>query len=312
MPTKIDLITGFLGAGKTTFILKYCEYLKRAGESFVIIENEFGSAGVDVSILTNQNIDVTELSGGCICCSLKVDFVYTLINLAKKYDRIIVEPSGIFTLEDFYEVALSPEVLECCEIGTVVTIVDEDNLIDMNDDDKNVFISQMHSTGAIIASKTNADKSLDFINNVTSLMSNLLGSEWSLAKDKGHFFVDDWNTFTDNTFKLIQSCTPTAFSSTITNINHALIFQSSTFYPDKSFSVEYLNTVIPLLFDSEYGTVLRVKGYLLSDNGSTILVNCTKSTINLTVANGNTQTQYQSMLNIIGRNLNRKLIKSVF
>lgn len=315
--TQIDLVTGFLGAGKTTFILKYCDYLKRQGKSFAIVENEFAQnvagSGIDVSILKNQGIDVVELSGGCICCSLKIDFVYALINLSKKYDHIIVEPSGIFTLEDFYEAAFAPEVQACCEIGTVVTIVDEQNLLNMNDDDKNVFISQMHSTGAVIASKTNADNEEYFISSVSNLMDDLLGYRWELSSDAKSFFVLDWNDLTDEIFKKIQKCTPQEIHTAKTPINHAMIFQSTTLYPNKAFDLYVFKNTMRQIFTDDYGNVLRVKGYIKDLSGNNVLINCTKTTYNLTTIDKSQMDTSESIptINIIGRNLNRKAINAL-
>lgn len=72
--TKVDLVTGFLGTGKTTFIKKYADYFIRKGEKIGIIENEFGGVAVDSILLKDQGCDVSQLSGGCMCCSGKADF----------------------------------------------------------------------------------------------------------------------------------------------------------------------------------------------------------------------------------------------
>ena len=97
----VDLITGFLGAGKTTFLQKYTDYLARQGIRFAVVENEFGAAGVDTAALQagGQPPAVYELTGGCICCTLKQSFHEMLSGLAGRYARILVEPSGLFNLD---------------------------------------------------------------------------------------------------------------------------------------------------------------------------------------------------------------------
>lgn len=99
--TKVDLVTGFLGAGKTTLIARYGDWLNQKGVRFAVIENEFGAAGVDTAILSERFGNVQELAGGCICCTLKVGFHALLTQLAGQCDRVIVEPSGLFSMDAF-------------------------------------------------------------------------------------------------------------------------------------------------------------------------------------------------------------------
>ena len=99
--TKIDIISGFLGAGKTTLIKKLInEGFK--GEKLVLIENEFGEIGIDGGFLSDAGIEVTEMNSGCICCSLVGDFSKALVQVLETYhpDRIIIEPSGVGKLSD--------------------------------------------------------------------------------------------------------------------------------------------------------------------------------------------------------------------
>ena len=99
--TKIEIVSGFLGAGKTTLIKKL---LKEAfaGEKLVLIENEFGEIGVDGGFLKEAGIEITEMNSGCICCSLVGDFGTALKEVLEKYspDRVIIEPSGVGKLSD--------------------------------------------------------------------------------------------------------------------------------------------------------------------------------------------------------------------
>ena len=99
--TKVDIISGFLGAGKTTLIAKL---LKEglAGEQVVLIENEFGEIGIDGGFLKESGVEIREMNSGCICCSLVGDFGTSLKEVVEKYhpDRIIIEPSGVGKLSD--------------------------------------------------------------------------------------------------------------------------------------------------------------------------------------------------------------------
>ena len=99
--TKVDIISGFLGAGKTTFIKKLIEEVF-AGEQLVLIENEFGEIGIDGGFLQDAGVEITEMNSGCICCTLVGDFSKALKEVLEKYhpDRIIIEPSGVGKLSD--------------------------------------------------------------------------------------------------------------------------------------------------------------------------------------------------------------------
>ena len=94
--TKIDIISGFLGAGKTTFIKKMIEEAF-VGEKLVLIENEFGEVGIDGGFLKDSGIEITEMNSGCICCTLVGDFSKALQKVLVDYtpDRVIIEPSGV-------------------------------------------------------------------------------------------------------------------------------------------------------------------------------------------------------------------------
>lgn len=99
--TKIDIISGFLGAGKTTLIKKLIAEAYK-GEKVVLIENEFGEIGIDGGFMKDAGIEVTEMNSGCICCSLVGDFAEALKKVLDEYapDRIVIEPSGVGKLSD--------------------------------------------------------------------------------------------------------------------------------------------------------------------------------------------------------------------
>ena len=116
--TKIDIFSGFLGAGKTTLIKKLIKEAY-AGEKVVLIENEFGEIGIDGGFLADAGIEITEMNSGCICCSLVGDFSKALVKVIEEYnpDRIIIEPSGVGKLSDVIRAAKTAEehgaVLNC-------------------------------------------------------------------------------------------------------------------------------------------------------------------------------------------------------
>ena len=122
--TKIDIISGFLGAGKTTFIKKMLDEVF-AGEKIVLIENEFGEVGIDGGFLKDSGIEITEMNSGCICCSLVGDFGKNLHEVIDKYhpDRILIEPSGVGKLSDVMKSVIDVEKEEDVKLNGLITVV---------------------------------------------------------------------------------------------------------------------------------------------------------------------------------------------
>lgn len=122
--TKIDIISGFLGAGKTTFIKKMIDEAFK-GEQIVLIENEFGEVGIDGGFLKDTGIQITEMNSGCICCSLVGDFGKNLNEVITKYhpDRILIEPSGVGKLSDVMKSVIDIEKEQPVKLNALVTVV---------------------------------------------------------------------------------------------------------------------------------------------------------------------------------------------
>lgn len=125
MAVKIDIFSGFLGAGKTTLIKKFLEEAFK-GEKIALIENEFGTVGIDGKIMKSYDLQITELNAGCICCSIAGDFTQGLKEVLKQYkpDRILIEPSGVSKLSDVIK-GCSPFFREgIVELDLCITVVD--------------------------------------------------------------------------------------------------------------------------------------------------------------------------------------------
>ena len=122
--TKIDIISGFLGAGKTTFIKKMINEAFQ-GEQIVLIENEFGEVGIDGGFLKDAGIEITEMNSGCICCSLVGDFGKNLNEVITRYhpDRILIEPSGVGKLSDVMKSVIDIEKEQDVKLNALVTVV---------------------------------------------------------------------------------------------------------------------------------------------------------------------------------------------
>ncbi len=153
--TKIDIISGFLGAGKTTLIKKLLsEALK--GTKVVLIENEFGEIGVDGGFLKDSGIEIREMNSGCICCSLVGDFTTSLEEVITKYspERILIEPSGVGKLSDVQRAVHEAAEKSGVEAGSSVVVVDASKCRIYMKNFGEFFINQIEYAGTIVLSRT--------------------------------------------------------------------------------------------------------------------------------------------------------------
>ena len=157
--TKIDIFSGFLGAGKTTLIQKL---LKEAytGEQVVLIENEFGEIGIDGGFLKEAGIEIREMNSGCICCSLVGDFGEALKEVIGKYspDRIIIEPSGVGKLSDVIKAVQKVEDSVDIKLNSFTTLVDVTKCKMYMKNFGEFFSNQIEYAGTVILSRTDTEK----------------------------------------------------------------------------------------------------------------------------------------------------------
>ena len=153
--TKIDVVSGFLGAGKTTLIKKL---LKEAlnGEKVVLIENEFGEIGVDGGFLKEAGIEIKEMNSGCICCSLVGDFGTSLKEVMSTYtpERILIEPSGVGKLSDVVKAVADANLGNDVILNSTVAVVDASKAKMYIKNFGEFFVNQIEHAGTIILSRT--------------------------------------------------------------------------------------------------------------------------------------------------------------
>ena len=153
--TKIDIVSGFLGAGKTTLIKKLlAEAL--SGTQTVLIENEFGEIGIDGGFLKDAGIEIREMNSGCICCSLVGDFGEALKEVLNQYhpDRIIIEPSGVGKLSDVMKAVNDAMADQDVELNSAVAVVDAKKAKMYAKNFGEFFINQIEHAGTVVLSKT--------------------------------------------------------------------------------------------------------------------------------------------------------------
>ena len=170
--SKVDIISGFLGAGKTTLIKKLIQDCL-SNEKVVLIENEFGEIGIDGSFLKDAGIEITEMNSGCICCSLVGDFSEALKKVVHEYhpDRIIIEPSGVGKLSDVIQAVIDVHDSEL-ELNSFVAVIDVKKCKSYSLNFGEFFNNQIEYASTIILSRTQ-DMSLDKIQDVINLIKQL-------------------------------------------------------------------------------------------------------------------------------------------
>ncbi|MCR4787198.1 MAG: GTP-binding protein [Lachnospiraceae bacterium] len=153
--TKIDIFSGFLGAGKTTLIKKLLKECL-AGEQVVLIENEFGEIGVDGGFLKESGIEIKEMNSGCICCSLVGDFGTSLKEVLEKYhpDRILIEPSGVGKLSDVMKAVQNTIDEQEVVLNSAVAVVDASKAKMYIKNFGEFFVNQIAHAGTIVLSRT--------------------------------------------------------------------------------------------------------------------------------------------------------------
>ena len=273
---NIDLITGFLGAGKTTFIRKYAAYLDSIGVSYAVIENEYGTNGVDSRILQADGITTDELFGGCICCTLKVGFHDMLLSLSDKVDRIIVEPSGVYDISQFFAVMSSTELKKKASIGNIICIVDPTGLNKLDKLSVEILKRQVISAGAVIFSMED-DRSY------LTLLKSVLGVDGNYIK------YNDYNKLYSCGYKNVELNA---------EISHSAEYLSATVKPLACDNIE--QKISELFSTDNIGRILRVKGFW---NG--YLVNAIDGHIEIIKCDG------EDGLNVIGIGISRKKILEV-
>ena len=187
--TKIDIISGFLGAGKTTLIKKL---IKEAlgGEKVVLIENEFGEIGIDGGFLKEAGIEITEMNSGCICCTLVGDFGAALKDVITKYspDRIIIEPSGVGKLSDVIKaVADVKKDFEDVELNSFITVADAGKTTMYMKNFGEFFNDQIENANTIVLSRTAKTPESKLEKAVAAIKEH---------NDKAVIITTDWDSLT--------------------------------------------------------------------------------------------------------------------
>lgn len=297
--TKVELVTGFLGAGKTTFIQKYLSRCPQ-NERTVVIENEFGRAGMDASILERKDVAVRQLAGGCICCGQKVNFHDLLLSLSQEYDRILIEPSGIYTLEDFYDIMESPAVNQVCTIDNILMIVDPMQLTNLDTESEKVIYSQLSGAGRIVVSKVDMEN-LNPAETINRLQNILDRHGNHQRKVQNYITFENWETLD---FEKLMHCGYFRNRINLPKQDHSYLFSSITIAPVLE-SLSVLQVFLNKSLSGDWGEIVRIKGYLALKDGEIYEINCTPRDRFISKVD----TAADKKINLIGRFIDRRAIK---
>lgn len=254
---KFDIISGFLGSGKTTLIRKILNSLN-SNEKIVLIENEFGDVSVDSTILKIEGFEIYEICNGCVCCKLKGDFIFTLKQiLAQKFDRIIFEPSGIFIIREIFDLFKDAQISSECFINSVTTVVDAQNFSKHINSYSGFFKSQICSASSLVISKTQHL----LIEEVSQIELQL-----SMLNETATILSNDWLKLShEEILGLVDTKTVFMAKDIAHSLNHD--FESMGIRTSRVIELKQLESILKKCTHGEYGNVLRGKGFIESNNG---------------------------------------------
>lgn len=254
---KVDVVSGFLGAGKTTLIRMLLKAYEN--EKVVLIENEFGEIGIDGELIERDGFEVFEISSGCICCIMQKDFVNMLSRVIEEFapERIIIEPTGISILSEIIEVLRRPEFSGKCIINSLLTVVDSVNYLKQCDTFGEFFEDQITNATSLILSKS------QFVDEVE--LAEIIDSLREFNKE-AVITTKPWNNFVNEELKvLINETTMTDFKELFYTEYKPCSqkqFKTLAIETSREYTVEELEGVLDRLKNEFYGTVLRGKGFL--------------------------------------------------
>ena len=331
MKTKIDIVSGFLGCGKTTFIKKIIEEAENFSNT-VIIENEFGEVNIDGKLLKRHGVNVKEITAGCICCSVSDDFEKSIIEIKEKFqpERIIIEPSGIGKLSDISSTCKKHGNL--FEINKMITIVDISKYMMYLSNFGEFYTDQIENANTILYSR---------LNMIDKMGINLDDIKSSIKKINSHATIIDkeWNEF--SSLELLESKLDKKdnLENTSSNLhildafstscgcghdhhhgNHdcecehdhhhhsADEFSNVSISVEKSFTKNQLKETLEILgSESNFGQIIRAKGQVPS-NKSNLEFDYVPGEINISLS----PDTYKCELVIIGKNLSIDKINELF
>ena len=269
---QVDLITGFLGSGKTTFMRHYARYMVQQGWNVCILENDFGAVNVDVMLLQDilgDHCDMESISGGCDCDTHQRRMRTKLISLAMQgFDRVIIEPSGIFDVDEFFDILHDEPLDKWYRMGNVIAIVDAKQEQQLSPQSAYLLASETANAG----------------------MADVLRK--------------NWEDLTPQDLAAVAACGSKQASYEKMHFDQHDVF-SSLYFIDRHLPLPRLKEVVNELFaDASCGRIMRIKGFT-SDGNGWLELNASRDAMTLKPI-----AKAQEVIIVIGEQLNRAAIEA--
>ncbi len=270
---KVNVVSGFLGAGKTTLIKHLATALTENNEKVVILENEFGTVGIDGKLLELEGLSVYEISSGCICCTLKNDFMSTLLHIANNIcpDRILIEPSGIFVLSELYDIFKSPQVNSRLTLCSALTVIDCIRFLRHRNQYGFFFENQISYADTLVLSKTKDISEAELIIIIEALQSInpravIYSDEWAeMCKLDFLSLLSSQKHFSSHNQQKASTINIKDKPSHPRHGNHN--FTAFGFVVPFKLTIAQLEEKLSDFITGSFGTLLRAKGHVNGDNG---------------------------------------------
>lgn len=315
MSIKVDIFSGFLGAGKTMLIKKLIKdgYYK---ENIAIIENEFGEVSIDGQVLKESNVKIKEINSGCICCQVTGDFKEALYEVVKDYniERLIIEPTGIAKLSDIVKV-FNGKGLENYYIDNLITVVDAERFFVYLKNFRKFFIDQIKTAEVIVLSRTqlvNVSYLFKVKEEIRKLNPKAKVVDQSWLEVNGCKLMEgkeekrDTIRTTASKASIVRSQT---VGTAVLRENPELVFESYALSIEKTLSKEEIKSKFNFIANNKlFGKIVRAKGFVELNNGEKGQVNFTLNECIIEPV----KYEGQSILSFIGTNLNRNEIRKFF
>ncbi len=304
---KIDLITGILGAGKTTFIKKYAKYLIASGKKIGILENDYGAVNVDLMLLQEirgENCELEMVAGGCDKDCHKRRFKTKLISMGMSgYDRVLVEPSGIFDVDEFFDTLREDPLDRWYEIGNVIAIVDARIESDLSKSLLFLLASQLANANAVILSHA-SHFTKEECSVVTDRLNQVMETVGCRRRFQKEIICKDWEQLTASDFEQISQ-SGYVLSDYVKLSGTEEAFSSLYFMNLSLTESEVLKCVKKIMNDPGCGNVIRIKGFFGASNNSWKELNATRNSFEIRPIR-----EGQQVFLVIGEELNEELIRS--
>lgn len=303
---KVDLITGFLGSGKTTFIKKYASYLMNQGMNIGILENDFGAINVDMMLLRElegENCELEMVAGGCDKDCYRRRFKTKLIAMGMcGYDRVLIEPSGIFDVDDFFDTLHEEPLDRWYQIGNVITVVDAGLEETLSKEVDYVLASEAASAGCVLLSKVQ-NVSEEEIQGTVAHLNRALQEIHCPRILKDEVLCKDWEDFTEKDYKRIMESGYLVEDYEKMYLDQDKIFRT-LFFMDEKINISRAESAVTKIFeDPDCGEVFRIKGFL-QDKEKWFELNATHHDTTLKLIEAG-----QDVLIVIGEKLNEEKIR---